>query len=144
MGKFAEMLAESRKRRGIPEPEPIVEIPALDCGHAPSPHESFTTGYGTTSDGKKHCYECIAIIDQAQMVNTGKATLYLSVNERHGYEVTNWPASIRFRVNTYRKGHHNIAGSRYDVWFTGPDNRQWHGVQYGYMTQIVHCKRTKE
>jgi hypothetical protein len=41
-------------------------------------------------------------------------------------------------------GRHNIAGVRYDVWFRGPDGHVWWGVQYGDMTQICHCKRTKE
>lgn len=35
------------------------------------------------------------------------------------------------------------TGVRYDTWFTGPDGKQWHAVQYGDNTQIAHCRRTK-
>lgn len=109
----------------------------LDCGHEPSPHLSFTTGYGVDRSGRKHCYECCAKRDVADMVSTGRATLYLSNGE-----VSNWPGSLKFRAHV-RKGRHNIARTRYDAWFTGPDGKQWHGVQYGDNTQICHCKRLK-
>ena len=29
----------------------------------------------------------------------------------------------------------------YDVWFIGPDGKEWHGVQYGDLTQVCHCRR---
>jgi hypothetical protein len=110
----------------------------LDCGHPVSEHLSITTGYGTDKDGKKHCYECCAVRDKAAMIEDGKATLYLAKNE-----VTNWPGSLRFAVSYTRKGRHNIAGSRHDVWFTGPDGKRWHGVQFGENTQLCHCRRIK-
>ena len=72
------------------------------------------------------------------MTEHGRIMLYLSNGE-----VMNWPGTLRFPAHV-RKGRHNIAGSRYDVWFAGPDGFQWHGVQYGDNTQICHCKRTKQ
>lgn len=110
----------------------------LDCGHPPSEHSNFTTGYGVDSEGRKHCYACCAERDKAEMIKTGRATLYLS-----GKEVSNWPESLKFRVNYVRKGRHNMARVRYDVRFIGPDGKPWHGVQYGDNTQIVHCRRIK-
>ena len=121
----------------------------LECGHEPSPHESFTTGYGVDMDGNRKCYECCAVDDKARMIETGKATLYLSRSisaewpdkGKEVWTVGNWPGSLKLRTGSPRKGRHNIAGSRYDVWFTGPDGKDWHGVQYGENTQICHCRR---
>jgi hypothetical protein len=73
------------------------------------------------------------------MKDEGRITLYLTDDGR----VTNWPNSLSFKGHV-SKGRHNIAGTRYDVWFTGPDGHRWHGTQYGDNTQICHCKRTKE
>lgn len=76
------------------------------------------------------------------MVETGKAWLYLVENNGQ-YEITNWSGSLRFSIGRVRKGRHNIARYRYDTWFTGPDGKTWHAVQYGDNTQIAHCKRVK-
>lgn len=73
------------------------------------------------------------------MVATGRATLYLD-----GLNILDWPGRLRFRAARRSTGRHNIAGTRTDVWFVGPDGAAWHGVQYGQNTQIVHCKRTRE
>jgi hypothetical protein len=97
------------------------------------------------------------------MLETGRATLYLTLNEvnpmrpnRHldgvssiyhdgTAHVGNWPGSLQFKLYPRVKvGYHNVAGRRYDVWFPGPDGFVWHGTQFGDMTQICHCKRTKE
>ena len=112
----------------------------LDCGHEPSAHLPITTGYGTDASGRTSCYACCADMDRAQMIRDGRTTLYLRKSERSG-EVTNWPGSLRFRTGPVVKGRHNLAGTRYDTWFTGPDGREWHAVQYGENTEIAHCKR---
>lgn len=117
----------------------ITDTTILDCGHTPSEHTPHTTGYGTDSKGHTYCYSCCARLDNEQMLKDGQIALYLSDSK-----VTNWPGSLEFTVTCYHKGKHNIAVSRHDVWFTGPDNHVWHGVQYGNWTQICHCKRTKE
>jgi len=112
----------------------------LDCGHRPSEHSKISTGYGYDDNGKTFCYTCCAEQDKATMIKTGKITLYLNQN----LNVGNWPHSLWFPLRYQKTGHHNIAGKRYDVWFNGPDGFVWHGVQYGDMTQLCHCKRTKE
>jgi hypothetical protein len=111
----------------------------LECGHKESPHGPYTRGYGVDKDGNRHCYECCAERDRADMIATGRATMYLT----DGY-VTNWPGSLKYRTGPIRTGRHNMAGKRYDTWFHGPDGFTWHAVQYGDNTQIVHCKRTRE
>lgn len=64
-------------------------------------------------------------------------------DSREDNRVTNWPGSLSFRTGYIRKGRHNFAGTRYDTWFTGPDEKTWHAVQYGENTQIAHCRRVK-
>lgn len=112
----------------------------LDCGHKPSKHDVITTGYGEMN-GEKYCYSCIADMDRESMVKTGNSKnlpLY-DCNDHVG----NWPNSLSFKVNYRSSSRHNIAGKAFHVWFNGPDGFVWHGVRYGAMTQIVHCKRTK-
>jgi hypothetical protein len=121
-----------------------MDMEKLDCGHEPSPHSDITTGYGITPDGKKHCYACCAENDKARMIETGRATLYLTKEKESGRAlITNWPGSLIFRGGPVRAGRHNIARCRYDAWFTGPDGATWHAVQYGDNTQIAHCKRVR-
>lgn len=116
------------------------------------PTDSCTTGYGEI-DGKKVCFACCGKLDEETMKAEGKIVLYLSedrTNELGGIghivatrgKVTNWPNTLSFPCRI-RKGNHNIAGSRYDIWFTGPDGKQWHGVQFGDNTQICRCRRLK-
>ena len=126
----------------------------LECGHPESPHSDFTRGYGKDANGDRHCYECCADRDREQMREDGKTCLYLTLEDdtgrtvsqwghRYGrHKLTNWPGSLTIPVGCVKTGRHNIAGRRYDFWFTF-ENRQWHGVQYGDNTQIAHCKRLK-
>lgn len=102
-------------------------------------HSDFTTGYGTMPDGKIACFDCCAIEDKKRMVADGKIDLYW-----HNHIVSNWPGTLTFTPTGYRKGSHNIAGTREDFWFVGPDGFIWHGVQMGGFNEIAHCKRTKE
>lgn len=123
----------------------IHEFTCADCGQSKSHDDGGCggTGHGVRDNGDKVCYACCAIEDRKYMIEHGKNTLYLVKNDQKKYEITNWPGTLRFPVGTIRKGHHNIAGNRYDVWFCGPDGKTWHGVQYGDNTQICHVKRTK-
>ncbi len=96
------------------------------------------TGYGVDNGNNKICYACCGKQDLEQMETRGKATLYLGVGR-----VTNWPDTLSFIVQGSKKGKHNIAGVRYDVWFYDANGREWHGVTYGDNTQICHCRRLK-
>ena len=123
--------------------------------------EKEKCGYKTETK-EPVCFACCAVRDAYMMTKTGHSKdlpLYLSDSGdtrivtsagRHpAYGrytdglISNWPGTLRFKCRV-KVGRHNIAGVRYDVWFTGPDNHVWHGVQFGDNTQICHCKRTKE
>jgi hypothetical protein len=116
----------------------------LDCGHPESPHSEFTRGYGQDANGKKYCYQCCADRDLEQMRKDGKTCLYLTVDPKgENSKLTNWPGSLAFLPYRIRIGRHNMAGKRYDVWFSGPDSTSWHGVTFGDKTQICHCRKIK-
>lgn len=104
-------------------------------------------GYGHDNTGHRICYACCGLRDARQMRETGKAVLYLVERENRAggasyrsYHVTNWPGTLDRPVKARRVGRHNIAGKRYDVWFTF-EGAEWHGVTYGDNTQLCHCKR---
>lgn len=116
----------------------------------------FTSGYGVMPDGRRICYACCANVDREEMDKTGRAMLYLTASKpknlprgatyssEQGWQVGNWPGSLVYPIIGFpRRGGHNIAGSRYDVWFHDHRGELWHGVQYGEETQICHCRRIK-
>lgn len=118
----------------------------LDCGHFPSPHSEHTTGTARTSDGKEICWECAAKTELDDMINTGTVFMYLEVNNNRPKAVANWTGHNRLAISSWKRGGHNIAGSRTDFWFVGPDDFWWHGVQYGQLSGGYYCRcyRTKD
>ncbi len=117
-----------------------------ECGEEKvhvNPNGCGGTGYGIDRAGNKVCYACCGKHDLADMRETGRAVLYLTEEGTQGTVVSNWPGTLKIRVTHLRKGSHNIAGSRTDVWFTDGDGRQWHGVQLGEFSQLCRCKRLK-
>lgn len=117
------------------------------------------TGYGYATDApdaRPICYACCGAHEKARLIETGRGCLYLTCDAptprprpRVGsfdyapYRLTDWPGTLTFKASGARIGAHNMAGRRYDVWFTGPDGKQWHGVTYGDNTQICHVRRLK-
>jgi len=118
----------------------------LHCGHEPSQHGEHTTGTGIfTVDGiqREICWDCCADIALGQMLKDGKSFFYLTETDGK-YKLTNWPGNLSFPLMSYREGSHNIGRTRTDVWFVGPDQYVWHGVQIGEWNQVCRVKRTKE
>jgi hypothetical protein len=113
------------------------------CGQTKTHDSKYTTGYGTKRDGTKVCYECCGKEDAEYMRTHDRITLYLTERKSYDSEVGNWPGSLKFKAGYVKRGSHNIAGTRRDVWFTGPDGSRWWGVQYGDNTQILHCRKLK-
>ena len=103
-------------------------------------HSTITSGYGLDKNNKKVCYACCGEQDKKAMIEDGKTVLYFDESKK---TVTNWPASLVFKVLNIRKSWHNFAGVRYDYWFIF-DGYVWHGYTIGDSTQIAHCKRTKQ
>jgi hypothetical protein len=124
----------------------------IDCDQDKPIQTDGGTGYATLPNGDRVCYGCIANRDRVTMIKLGHGNhlpLYLSRKSIHKrndgtWKVGNWPDTLSFPIQRITEGRHNIAGKRYDVWFYGPDGHIWHGVQFGEMTQIIHCRRTRE
>ena len=116
-------------------------IALLDHG----PNGSGAAGYGIDQQGRKFCYPCCADKERARMIESGRASLYLVKDDSGAGRISDWAGELRFNVKEgpYR-GNHNIAGKRWDAWFHGPDGHIWHGVNYGYNSQIIRCRRTKQ
>lgn len=106
-----------------------------------SPGNISAPEYGKDDKGNLHCWACCSERKRQRMRDTGRATLYL-VRRGDGFAITNWTGGISIEPFRVRIGRHNIARTRYDVWFTF-ESQSWHGVQYGEMTQICHCHRIK-
>src|SRR5690349_9121346 len=112
---------------------------------------SGASGYATIPglEGKEHkiCYQCAADREESQMIQTGRASLYLKrlapvgmISRR--YQVTNWTG-----VLTFTPGYVNAEAwpgklPRCHVRFIGPDGKVWSGRNAGD-SDLVHCKRTK-
>lgn len=112
------------------------------CGKNKAPSKNHLPGYARNKDGQKICYDCCAVIEGDYLANMAigeKTTLYLGSSEKI---IQNWPGTLRIPINSIKKGRHNIAGNRYDVWFQFRDQYYW-GVQYGDYTQICHVTRVK-
>lgn len=101
-----------------------------------------STGYGVDKDNNKVCYACCAVEDKKYMVEHDKITLYLTIHDNDA-KVTNWPGSLVFDNLYYTIGRHNWGLPRYDVWFMDHADQNWHGIQIGDNTQLVHCKKLK-
>lgn len=84
------------------------------------------------------------LLEQAErqaMIEQGRGVLYLYKRE-HGYEVNGWAGTLPPIKVHPRESWHNMAGKRFDVWFT-LGGKNWHGVNIGD-NQIVRCKATKK
>lgn len=111
-----------------------------DMCHKEIVSQGLGTGVAHCPDGRKICYECAAIDAIADMIEHGDTVLYLTGGES-SWKITNWPGTLVFKPSYVTKGCHNIAQSRYDAWFIGPDGFEWHGVNLGD-NEILRCKRT--
>lgn len=153
-------------RKALTKPEPGAVTTGYGCGKGERILTSdIPPSYGapkcTPSQWLERspavCYACCAERDKAQMIETGRATLYLDYHGPSGMnqrgskypywavctgELTNWPGSLRFSARV-KAGHHNWARVRFDAWFTGPDGKQWHAVCIGDNSQVARCTRVK-
>jgi hypothetical protein len=109
--------------------------------------EGITTGYGRSADTEELiCFDCCGVQDREQMLRDGRGTLYLTTAPQAfkfstfaDGRLTNWPGTVSIPCRV-KRGLHNIARHRYDVWFSF-EGANWHGTQYGDFTQICRVKR---
>jgi hypothetical protein len=128
-----------------------IEKPAIVCnvcGETVNPPvDGISTGYGTDADGNHICFACCGDRDRQSMVDDDRIDLYLVNIGETRYKVTNWPGTLSMLVHSRAHGRHFVPGYGYtprvDVWFTGPEGRQWHGVQRGDNNDICRCRKLK-
>ncbi len=109
----------------------------LECGHEASPHESFTTGYGTDAAGKRHCYDCCARIDRQTMLDAQPGDRFMAYC-REG-RLVNWPGHELGKVSFGAR--HPWSRDRYYVRAWGPDGRAWHGTgAEGMWASLRKCR----
>lgn len=115
------------------------------CGKECTP-EGIAAGYGVMPEtGEKVCFACCGELDKQQLLNAkpgDKFYLYLTRDSKGSYYVTNWPGSFKIPVCP-SMGYHNIAGDRYDFWFSVGDHK-FHGVRYGKNAEIAHIRCLKK
>lgn len=127
----------------------------LECGHPATPQPPSQmcggAGYGMDAEGRRYCYACCAERTKADMIATGRATLYLRAPtrgqiepQRKNYSVVDWPNTLSFVAFNYRHSRNGggFGCQRTDVDFVGPDGYIWHAVNRGDM-DLARCKRTK-
>lgn len=85
----------------------------------------------------------LASIEWVQLQEHGRGILYVTDPKDGPVTVGDWNGTHKVHVLRTKRGSHNIAGRRLDVWFTAGERRVWHGVNIGD-NQILRCKRTKE
>ena len=100
----------------------------LDCGHPPSPHEPFTTGYGIDENMKKHCYECCHKIDLESLKTEDKFFAYLSSDRK---TMTNWLGNELMTVENINHHTGQAFGKTefqyLTVTATDVHGNKWHG-----------------
>lgn len=100
----------------------------LDCGHPPSEHSSFTTGYGTDrATGKTLCYECCHLGDLATIHASKPGDRFTGYISGDGKTWINWPGSQLGHVIS-RGEPHPWSGERYYYRVRDQHRRVWSGT----------------
>jgi hypothetical protein len=70
----------------------------LERGHPKSPHSGCARGYGTDSEGRRHCCDCCQAQDLANIRRAEPIFAYLSADGNGGIVVSNWPSMPLMKV----------------------------------------------
>jgi hypothetical protein len=109
------------------------------CGNPLPKSQSITPGYALTERGERVCYPCAAKIEETSMEQTGQAILYLTKDY-----VTNWTGILRFPILRRCSSHHNLGGTRIDIWFRDKQGHMWHGIHIGHSHELVRCRKLRK
>jgi hypothetical protein len=96
-----------------------------------------------TSERGTHCYDCQARFVTEAMSRDRKVVLYITGREELlNRWAVNFTHNLRFKIhlsNTTVKDKY----TRIDVWFWGPDDHLWHGINFNKNT-MLRCYRLHE
>jgi hypothetical protein len=97
------------------------------------------TGYGYRgADRAPLCYDCCAMIERRDMIETGRGNLYLV-----GKKLSDWPGLLTFTVIWKVPFHHPFSRSAVIAYFVGPDGKPWSAKRIGDM-DLCHSRRIKK
>src|SRR5262245_24760848 len=122
-----------------------VNIKCAVCGKRVRYDPTFAIGAEFFCDKGLVCYGCAPRLTREYMTvdgDNGRVHLFLGDAPNDQLYVTNSKKTLIFPVTRFKLGRHNLAGTRTDLWFNGPDGREWHGVVYGTHGPL-RCRATK-
>jgi hypothetical protein len=93
------------------------------------------TGYATTPEGERLCYDCAAKRQIVEMKRNGKGALYMYSDNGKPVAVGDWGGAVKYPVKSYIKR----SRLHYAVWFS-IDGEEWGGTNKGD-NDIVRCSR---
>jgi len=116
------------------------EFDCHQCGQHKIHESNISTGYGRNDKDEKICFACCGLNDEKNLIELKKGEkICLFFN---GIEIINWPSTLKITPTYIRKGRHNIAGTRQDVYFVFR-GLNFHGIQYGNNSEIIHIRKIK-
>lgn len=116
------------------------EFTCSKCGQHKIHESDISTGYATDKNDNKICFACCGLNDAKELDELQPKKKIIQYWD--GKEITNWPGTLKIKPYYTKKGRHNMAGTREDIYFKF-HGRTFHAVQYGSNSQIAHIKLTK-
>ena len=83
-----------------------------------------TTGYGTTADGRRLCFDCCNAAEAAEFAAAETYCAYMSEDVKR---VTTWPGGTLARVTYSRKHRGGFGGEYFTADAVAPDGSRWYG-----------------
>lgn len=112
----------------------------LDCGHSPTP-TSFGTGYGTSPDNKRKCYNCCNVDELKAFREAGHYMAYLSTD---GTSITTWTGGLLGKVTGFTDTKAGFGSSRRYLDVRGLDGTLYYGNTPGPgMFARLHRKKNQ-
>jgi len=110
------------------------------CGETKTHNDNLTTGYGKDSKGNVVCFSCCGINDEKELIElpTGKKICHYW----DGKNIINWQGTLKITPYYIKKGRHNMAGTREDIYFNFKGHK-FHATQYGNFSQIAYIQKLK-
>lgn len=110
-----------------------------DCGHAPSDHSDFTTGYGKDASGKTFCYDCCHKQDLETLKTAQRFFAYYSGPKNpsgrwsdtfsgYGGTISNWPGNPLGRILWWQVCYSPVGGRQFRCRIQDAHGAQWYGV----------------
>ena len=99
--------------------------------------------YRLTVDDECICTSCSGDRTRKEMIETGKAILYLLPDSIVSDGLTD--STLTFKARIFEGGHNWWHVKQYYAYFWGPDGKKWYGrCVSGGRNETLRCKRIKQ